>query len=122
MLPTSQAFFQVFFGVLLSGAQPVPIYPPFRLDRILEYAMREVKILNNAEVRALVTFAMAEKLSHLLKVHVPSLKFVATADKLFSKNSSLPDISRKSDQAALLQYTSGSTGDPKGIFCSIKIF
>ena len=34
MLPTSRDFFLTFAGTLLAGATPVPIYPPFRADRI----------------------------------------------------------------------------------------
>ena len=49
MLPTSRAFFVSYAGILLAGAIPVPIYPPFRADRIEEYAARKA-ILNNAEV------------------------------------------------------------------------
>jgi len=49
MLPTSRAFFVSYAGILLAGAIPVPIYPPFRADRIEEYAARQSAILNNAE-------------------------------------------------------------------------
>ena len=42
MLPTSRAFFVSYAGILLAGAIPVPIYPPFRADRIEEYAERQL--------------------------------------------------------------------------------
>ncbi len=48
MLPTCEDFFYVFFAVLLAGGVPVPIYPPFRADKIAEYAKRESAILSNA--------------------------------------------------------------------------
>ena len=48
MLPTSREFFLTFAGTLLAGATPVPIYPPFRADRIAEYAERQSAILANA--------------------------------------------------------------------------
>src|ERR1700730_8464580 len=38
MLPTCAEFFDTFAGILLSGGIPVPIYPPFRADRIAEHA------------------------------------------------------------------------------------
>jgi len=41
MLPTSRAFFVSYAGILLAGAIPVPIYPPFRADRIEDYATRQ---------------------------------------------------------------------------------
>jgi fatty-acyl-CoA synthase len=37
MLRTEEDFFAVFLGTLFAGGVPVPIYPPFRLDRIEEY-------------------------------------------------------------------------------------
>jgi len=54
MLRTEPAFFSAFFGVLLAGAVPVPIYPPARPARLEEYATRQVKILDNAQARLLV--------------------------------------------------------------------
>ena len=60
MLPTSRQFFICYGGILLAGAVPVPIYPPFRADRIEEYAERQSAILNNAEVCLLLTFRRAE--------------------------------------------------------------
>ncbi|MCI0527298.1 MAG: AMP-binding protein, partial [Nitrospira sp.] len=48
MLPTGKDFFFAFFGILLAGGVPVPIYPPYRSDRIEEYARRQAAILRNA--------------------------------------------------------------------------
>ena len=66
----------------MAGAVPVPIYPPFRADRIEEYAERQSAILNNAEVCMLLTFRRAEAVAKLLKPRVKSLLGVADAEKL----------------------------------------
>lgn len=118
MQPTQPGFFYTFIGVLLAGGIPVPIYPPFRMHMLEAYAKTEARILTNAGVRILVTFEQAEKLSHLLKAFVPSLKHITTVENLLQPNLLKNPFQAKSNNFAFIQYTSGSTADPKGVLLS----
>ncbi|HEY5477242.1 MAG TPA: AMP-binding protein, partial [Tepidiformaceae bacterium] len=118
MLPTSAEYFSTFLGVLRAGAIPVPIYPPVRRSQIAEHLRRQCGILANAGAVALVTVPEARPLARLLRSHVDSMRTLTTADELSrsAEATTLPvPAPVRPDTIALLQYTSGSTGDPKGV-------
>ena len=118
MLRTERAFFETFFAALLLGAVPVPLYPPVRAEDLVAYARRQRGILRNAGARVLVTFGEAEGLAALIRSQVPSLEAVTTADRLRIEGASAVPARPTPEDPALIQYTSGSTGDPKGVLLS----
>jgi fatty-acyl-CoA synthase len=115
MLPTGLDFLRSFLGILLARAVPVPIYPPVRLDRLEEYAVRQSTILADAGVRLLVTVPRARPVASLLKPRVPTLEDVMTADELSARGIPVAGPEGSGSDPAFIQYTSGSTGQPKGV-------
>ena len=118
MLPTGLEFFHSFYGILLAGAIPVPIYPPTRPGQIEDHLRRQAGILQNCEAAALISFDAARVVARILSGLVPTLREVTTSRALRNAGSaaaSMPDHRGPVSEIAFVQYTSGSTGNPKGV-------
>ena len=121
-LPEPDDFVLTFFGALVAGAVPVPLYPPQTLARLDAYLANLSRIVEVSEAKLIVTgnrpFSSGENGAPVPEAAralfaLPSVRAeeIALAPPVTSEIS----IDLDADDLAFLQFTSGSTSSPKGV-------
>ncbi len=113
-----QDFVLTFLGALRVGILPVPLYPPLSFGSLDAYTEKTGRILESAGARVLVASEKLQNILWSLVGSVPSLERLVRAEDL-SKHVGAPKYPEiLPEDLAFLQYTSGSTSDPKGVMVS----
>jgi len=130
VLPTSVEFFDAFFGAILAGATPVPLYPPVRLGRLDEYYERGAALLASVDTVVVLTDARVRKvLGPMIEAARPplGLRLVADVRAAVGAPTGIGSMgfepigagSAPSDPApdalAMVQFSSGTTVEPKPV-------
>ena len=114
VLRTEPAFLDAFFGTLLAGAVPVPLYPPVRLGRMDEYLQATARMVSVSGARVILAGgAVRRLLGGVVDRARPALGCRAVEDLAGGRD----ELARAAhpDDLALVQFSSGSTVDPKPV-------
>lgn len=118
VLPTSPDFMDAFFGTLLAGAVPVPLYPPVRLGRLEEYHRTTARMVQlSGAVLVLTDGWVGRLLGEAVAAARP--RFGCHRVSTLREAGETPfEYPVPPDALAAVQFSSGSTVDPKPVALS----
>ena len=114
VLPEALDFVPAILGAMWLGAVPVPMYPPLSLGKVPAYQETLRTVTGAVLPKAVVTVEWLRSVIEPVANEF-SVKTVAYEAVAVEGLPSAPAAEINPDDTAFLQFTSGSTSDPKGV-------
>jgi acyl-CoA synthetase (AMP-forming)/AMP-acid ligase II len=111
----SLEFIAAMFGIMLLGAVPVPSFPPLRPRELDRFHAITLDCAPDAIVIDAMFAATMQTLQERLRPAGLDPALCYPEDLATWLAADVPTVSATPDDLALIQYTSGSTGSPKGV-------
>lgn len=122
MLPTGANFAYIYFGILIAGGVPVPVSQPAGTSNLAKYLDNLTHIIHDSEGKFFITYEKIKLIAGSLMNISDLVGGFLFDDEILAdpvpadRHKEFPGVN--ADDLALLQYTSGTTGKPKGVMLS----
>jgi fatty-acyl-CoA synthase len=117
MINDAESFLTALFGASLAGLIPASIAPPTVTGELSRHFELTTGILRAADARAVIASAALVGGVEAVRASCPPLRMVLSCDDLDGPPID-PGMPPSLDDLAFVQFTSGSTSEPKGVALS----